>query len=231
MSNRTSSNAVSSVFGTMGVLLATPALALSISASNVNPVLVDAATDTSSVTITASDIKGAFDSVEALTVTLDFIKCGGFGNSLVIPLPAACPNNDPAYAREISFDLTNPVGVTVHLVTTDTYHPFGDGPRPGSRITVAFDDGAAEAVGYSTPAFVSGTFRPVGSLADLLGMGALGTWFLSIGDDGIDAPLGLASFSVDLTLRDAPEPGTLALLGFGLSSLAIVRRGVLANLY
>lgn len=42
MSNRTSSNAVSSVFGALGVLLATPALALSISTSNVNTVVVDA---------------------------------------------------------------------------------------------------------------------------------------------------------------------------------------------
>jgi len=231
MSNRISGNAVSSLAGALAVLLAAPALALSISVSNINPAVVDSATDTRSITVTAGDIRGAVDLVEALTVTLEFMKCGGLDDSLATPLPAGCPTSDPAYAREIAFDLSNPGGATVRLVTADTYNAFGDGPTPGSRIAVIFDDSAREAVGYSTPSFVGGTFRPVGSLADLLGMGAVGTWTLSIGDDGIDAPLGLARFSLDMTLRGIPEPSALALLGFGLFSLSIVRRGVIGNLF
>jgi len=230
MRKQTGVTAVSSLVGVLGALLAGPALALPLSASNVSALVLDATTDTRSITVTAGDIRGAFDLVEALTVTLDFMKCGGLDNSLTTPLPAGCPSGDPAYAREISFDLTNPGGATVRLVTADTYDAFGDGPTPGARITVIFDDSAGEAVGYSTPSFVGGTFRPVGSLADLLGMGAVGTWTLSIGDDGIDAPLGLASFTLDMSLRDIPEPGTLALLGLGLSGLAIVQRRVIANM-
>lgn len=41
--------------------------------------------------ITAGDISGAIDSVQALTVTLDFIKCGGFGNSLGVPFASRLP--------------------------------------------------------------------------------------------------------------------------------------------
>lgn len=224
MSKRTSCQALRFAGSVAAALVVTPALALSISVSNSNPVVVDATTDVRSVTVTAADV-GAINSIEKLLVTLDFIKCGGFGDSLSAPLPSACSSSDPAYAREISFSLTDPAGTVVHLVTADTY--FGDGPAPGGRITVTFDDAAADVVGYSIPAFVSGSFRPVGQLADFIGDAAIGTWILSIGDDGVDAPLGLASFSLDMTL--IPEPESVALLGLGLASLGMHRKRDMAR--
>ena len=131
-----------------------------------------------------------------------------------------------AFAREIIFRLTSPEGTLVSLVEADTYFPSGSGPTPGSRITVTFDDAAANLVGST--GFVGGTFFPVGSLSAFNNEGAVGTWTLSIEDDTGGDPLGFANVKLDIQLPErgsnASEPATIMLLAFGLVALEARRR-------
>lgn len=207
----------------LGCCAAVPAHALVLSATNSNEVVVDAASATRTVSIGAGIITG-------VTVTLDFMKCD---DPLTTPLPAACPTPAPfpdegdAYAREIIFRLTSPLGTEIGLVEPDTYFlgSFGEGPNPGGRIIVTFDDSAGALVGFG--GFVTETAAPVEPLTTLLGEQALGVWTLYIEDDTGADPLGLARFTLDITADPSvtvPEPATLGLLGLGLAGLGVIRR-------
>ncbi len=188
--------------------------------------VVDSASAARTVDILAADLGGALDQITKVTISIDFMKCA---DPLATPLPskaAGCSDPGSAFAREIIFLLTGPSTTQVHLVDADTY--FGAStfdPTPGARITVVFDDAAAEFVG--TGGFIDGTFRPVSPLDDFAGQGAVGTWELHIEDDAADAPLGFASFTLDITVADAtavPEPATTLLFGLGFAGISLLRR-------
>jgi PEP-CTERM motif-containing protein len=90
---------------------------------------------------------------------------------------------------------------------------------------VTFDDAGA-ALG---PLPATGTFAPVGSLADFIGEGALGTWSLFIGDTTSQDPLVFHDYLLEITVRDlvpgdVPEPASGAALLAGLAALWAGRR-------
>jgi hypothetical protein len=161
------------------------------------------------------------------------MKCAtGFPGGTPLPSAAAgCPIAGAAWANEIVFRLTSPGGTTVDLVVADTYFdplPSGaQGPDPGARIVVTFDDAAADPVGGTT--FTDGTFQPVGLLSTFNTEVATGVWELYIEDTAAPDPLGFASFTLNITLADAtgtqmPAPATALLLALGLAGLAVSRK-------
>ncbi len=88
---------------------------------------------------------------------------------------------------------------------------------------ITFDDAAAQVVNYDVNSPHSGTFRPIGSLADFNGSAAGGTWTLFIEDTvGADS-LRFHSFALEVTTADGgvPEPGSLSLILLGGAAIAI----------
>ena len=172
-----------------------------------------------------------------VTVTIDFTKCGG---SISEP---TCYDPGKPYYDEIVFKLTHGT-TTVDLVTADTYS-FSN-TNPGVPTAVTFDDLATDIVGTTNSGMPeTGTFRPIGSLADVLGDTAAGAWGLYYSDDEAPDPLWVTSWTINITTEDpAPpccaaqpdpepepeppiavsEPGTLAILGLGIIGLGISRR-------
>jgi len=118
------------------------------------------------------------------------------------------------YDNDLAFWLVNPSGtLTVQLVS-------GVGGSGDNFTNTVFDDSAATAIGSGTAPF-TGTYRPVGSLAQLNGTDAGGTWTLRVSDQvGGDAG-SLTSWSLDFVGDvTTPEPSTLAALASGLLLLA-----------
>ena len=215
-------------------LLSGPAHALPITKANLQAGVFDASSGSRSVTILAGDLGGsAANNVLNVSASIDFMKCGDDGTPGTAltanpGLPTACPDTvNPAFANEIVLRLRSPDAQSVVLVDFDTYFPTpGDGPTPGSRITINFTDGAINDVGGQT--FAGGNFRPVGFLSDFINHGAIGDWILEIEDLAGGAPLGIAGFELSVTVSDVtnglPLPGTLLLLVAGLLGLAVTRR-------
>jgi hypothetical protein len=208
-----------------GMLATSHAMAAVVTATSNAQGVFDGTSGSQTVQFSALDIPSGFsDSILAVKVTVDFIKCpGSFGAGA---LPGSCGSSGNAYAREITLRLVSPTGKSVSLVEPDTYFAFSSGPAPGGRISVVFDDAAPGMVGET--GFVGGSFYPVGVLADLKDQSVLGTWALYAADDSVGSPLGVAGFRLDVTVAavsSVPEPAMLFHFGLAVVGIAALRHG------
>ncbi len=176
--------------------------------------------DSSSTTISATPIAST-GPVTDVTISIDFAKCD---DPSIIGAGPRCIGQGFSFDREIVFTLFNPGGTAVSLVTQDTY----SGSTPGAgRVTVTFQDGAAALGGGVT----AGTFAPVGSLSDFIGLSGTGVWQLfaqdTVGSDRLDVFAFClrvvtddnGSGGSDCRIAQVSEPTSAPLLGVALLGL------------
>ncbi len=192
------------------VTLTGAASAATYSANNLG-LIADSSTRTHLFDVTET---GSISNVE---IQVDFSTCGGSYSTATGP----CNSVGFPFNNELSLTLTSAAGTAIDLVTSGTYSGSAFG-----AFSVLFSDTAASTVS-GTP--TSGTFRPIDTLADLIGENAFGQWSLSISDTIIFDPKRLDGFSLRLTSGDGsiapvPLPAALPLMLVGLGGLAALRR-------
>jgi hypothetical protein len=194
--------ALAAAFGLAGA-----AHASTISVTDATYAKIDNATATRTLSV------GTHGTISDVNITIDFSKCD---DPAIGPDGVVCIGIGRAYPGEIAFQLSGPNGQGVDLVQQGTYS-LGAG-----RVTVTFDDQAANPVG---PVLMSGTYRPVGSLAAFNRMDMFGNWQLSLRDARSGDPLEYFSSQLEISSNgtSVPEPGSVAILSLGLLGLGAAR--------
>jgi hypothetical protein len=156
---------------------------------------------------------GAGQTITDVNITLDFTKCDD-------PLTSSdCTAGGFSFNREIVFKLISPLLTVVDLVFEDTY----GGQSPGGRAVVTFDDEAGFTVGG--PLLTSGVFRPVGSLADLIGQNSAGVWSIFYQDTVGADPLAFNGYSLQINgPASVPLPASLPLLAAAIGAFGLLSR-------
>lgn len=153
------------------------------------PLYFDGTSGVRSFLVSAADMATGV-AVNRITIAIDFEKFDGQtlgvnGGGL------------PLY-NEIEFLLTNPQNVTTSLIAPNSFFA-GSG---GFRGVITFDDAATQAVNYDSNSLHTGTFRPTGSLGNLLTANGVGTWKLSIRDTFRQDHLGYYSSTLTLNSKN-----------------------------
>jgi len=197
-----------------------------------------------SYTIVAETQLGS-DSVpsnNSVEVTVDNTSCLEGSNNTEFDI---LPNlNDPVTESVISItedEIISDVNVTVNIqhnwitdIDMKLIGPDGtevvlanDVGGDGDNMTnTVFDDDAATSIGSGAPPF-TGTFRPLGSLADFNGLSSLGNWTLHINDDEDAIGGTLLGWSIEicstpLSIDDETLVGDLKILNQGNDQFRIV---------
>ena len=159
--------------------------------------------------------------VASIDITLGVSICGGVFEEPTEPCVPDFLLDNYTFTRDLTLSLTSALGTVIDLVASGSY----GGQDGAADALLTFDDNAATAVGGRR--FVSGTFRPDGSLSSLIGETAAGIWTITIGNFSQYDPKRLNSYDVTINtapISAVPLPAGLPLLLIGMGGLGLLAR-------
>jgi hypothetical protein len=199
---------ITTIFGLIAAVNSAQAITVSNSAT-FNPVLeVDGFSSTTSL-----NISGLTQAISKVTTTINLTKCDD-----PISSTGQCIGPKFSFNREIALRLTSPSGTIVNLISAGTF----TGQTPGATAIFTFDDDALTFIGGES--LISGTYKPVSSLAAFNGENGNGNWTLTYRDTLSLDPLSINAFSLSVSDDATPVPwetdalsviGSTVLFGLG----------------